>query len=255
MTGQTASNTVADAIAAGYRHVDTAVAYGNHEQVGDGIGRGGVDRDDLWITTKIWLADYAPEKLRASAEQSLKDLGVDHVDLLLLLHWPPADDVETEPALHALKADGLIRELGVSNFPDHLLRPALQIAPELFADQVEYHAHLAQEKLTATALEVDQPGPQAGEPRRPRGRPHRRRGTSDARRRRRGRNSHGRRRPGRDLPRGDTTRLRVAVRHLPQDRAVPGVFRPQHPGAPSAAPLRPHGKTSGLQRGEAIAWH
>lgn len=157
VTGRTASDTVADAIAAGYRHVDTAVSYGNHEQVGEGIERGGVDRDDLWITTKIWLADYAPDRLRASAEQSLKDLGVDHVDLLLL-HWPPADGAETEPALHALqqlKVDGLIGELGVSNFPDHLLRPALQIAPELFADQVEYHAHLAQEKLVATALELD----------------------------------------------------------------------------------------------------
>lgn len=157
VTGRTATDTVADAIAAGYRHVDTAVSYGNHEQVGEGIRRGGVDRDELWITTKIWFGDYAPEKLRASAEKSLKDLGIDTVDLLLL-HWPPADGAETEPALHALqqlKADGLVREIGVSNFPDHLLRPALQIAPELFADQVEYHAHLAQEKLTATALELD----------------------------------------------------------------------------------------------------
>lgn len=155
--GQTAADTVADAIAAGYRHVDTAVAYGNHEEVRDGIRRADADRDDLWITTKIWLADYAPGRLRASAEQSLKDLDLDYVDLLLL-HWPPADSAETEPALHALqqlKVDGLIRELGVSNFPDHLLRPALQAAPEIFADQVEYHAHLAHEKLTATALELD----------------------------------------------------------------------------------------------------
>lgn len=157
VTGDTATDTVADAIAAGYRHVDTAVAYGNHLQVAEGIRRGGVDRDELWLTTKIWLRDYAPDRLRTSAEQALKDLGVDYVDLLLL-HWPPRDQAATEPALHALqqlKADGLIRELGVSNFPDHLLRPALRIAPEIFADQVEYHAHLAHEKLTATALELD----------------------------------------------------------------------------------------------------
>ncbi|MQA81843.1 MAG: hypothetical protein GEV10_25795 [Streptosporangiales bacterium] len=157
VTGDTATDTVADAIAAGYRHVDTAVAYGNHEQVAEGIRRGGVDRDELWVTTKIWMSDYAPDKLRASAEESLKQLGLDRVELLLL-HWPPADPAETVPALHALqqlKADGLVREFGVSNFPDHLLRPVLQDAPELFANQVEYHAHLSNEKLIATALELD----------------------------------------------------------------------------------------------------
>lgn len=157
VTGPTATETVADAIAAGYRHVDTAVIYGNHAEVGEGIRRGGVARDDLWLTSKIWLDAYAPKRLRDSAEQALKDLGVDYLDLLLL-HWPAAQPAETEPALRALQQlrdDGLIRELGVSNFPDHLLRPALQIAPEIFADQVEYHAHLAHEKLTATALELD----------------------------------------------------------------------------------------------------
>ncbi|MQA02799.1 MAG: aldo/keto reductase [Streptosporangiales bacterium] len=155
--GPTATETVADAIAAGYRHVDTAVAYGNHAEVGEGIRRSGIARDELWLTTKIWLDSYAPKRLRESAEQALKDLGVDYLDLLLL-HWPAGDDAETEPALRALQQlrdDSLIRELGVSNFPDYLLRPALQIAPEIFADQVEYHAHLAHEKLTATALELD----------------------------------------------------------------------------------------------------
>src|SRR5919205_4371749 len=82
--------TVADAIAAGYRHVDTAVAYGNEEEVGRGIARGGVDREELWVTTKVWMEDFPPDKLRKSAEASLKRLGIEKLDLLLL-HWPPQD--------------------------------------------------------------------------------------------------------------------------------------------------------------------
>lgn len=155
--GATATDTVADAIAAGYRHVDTAVAYGNHEYVGEGIRRGGVDPHELWVTTKIWLADLAPDRLRASAERSCKELGIDRLDLLLL-HWPPVDASELEPALHALqrvRTDGIAREIGLSNFPEHLLRDAVAIAPEIFADQVEYHAHLGQPKLTAAAAELD----------------------------------------------------------------------------------------------------
>src|SRR5215212_4915685 len=129
--------TVADAIAAGYRHVDTAAAYGNEEEVGRAIARSGVDRGELWVTTKVWMNDYPPERLRRSAERSLRLLGLDHLDLLLL-HWPPEDDSLLEPALEELKelrSEGLIRELGVSNFPGYLLRPALEAAPEIFADQ------------------------------------------------------------------------------------------------------------------------
>jgi diketogulonate reductase-like aldo/keto reductase len=146
--------TVADALAAGYRHVDTAVAYGNEEEVGRGLQRSGVDRDDVWVTTKVWLADFAPPRLRRSAEQSLRRLGVDRIDLLLL-HWPPGPDSgELAPALEELqrlRSDGLIRELGVSNFPAYMLRSALEIAPEVFADQVEYHAKLSQRELLEVA--------------------------------------------------------------------------------------------------------
>jgi diketogulonate reductase-like aldo/keto reductase len=149
--------TVADALAAGYRHVDTATAYGNEEEVGRGLKRSGVDRDDVWVTTKVWTADFAPAKLRASAEASLRRLGVDRLDLLLL-HWPPQDLSELAPALgelQRLRADGLIRELGVSNFPAYMLRDALEIAPEVFADQVEYHAKLSQRELRSVADEAD----------------------------------------------------------------------------------------------------
>jgi diketogulonate reductase-like aldo/keto reductase len=147
--------TVADALAAGYRHVDTATAYGNEEEVGRALARSGVDRDDVWVTTKVWTRDFAPDRLRASAEDSLRRLGLDRLDLLLL-HWPPQDPAELAPALEELqrlRSDGLIRELGVSNFPGYMLREALQIAPEVFADQVEYHAKLSQRELLDVAAE------------------------------------------------------------------------------------------------------
>jgi 2,5-diketo-D-gluconate reductase B len=151
--------TVADALAAGYRHVDTAAAYGNEEEVGRGLARSGVDRDEVWVTTKVWIDDFAPpSKLRASAERSLRKLGVDRVDLLLL-HWPPADFEAVVPSaleeLQRLKADGLIRELGVSNFPAYMLREALALTDSIFADQVEYHAKLSQRELLEVASDAD----------------------------------------------------------------------------------------------------
>ena len=94
---------VADALAAGYRHVDTAAMYENEEEIGRGIARSGVDRDEIWVTTKVWMSDFAPDRLRARAEASLRLLGLDHVDLLLL-HWPPEDGAELAPALEALAA-------------------------------------------------------------------------------------------------------------------------------------------------------
>jgi 2,5-diketo-D-gluconate reductase B len=148
---------VADALAAGYRHVDTAVAYGNEGEVGSALASSGVERGDVWLTTKVWMSDYAPDKLRASAGKSLERLQTDYVDLLLL-HWPPEDPDALAPALEELqrlRADGLIRELGVSNFPGYLLRDALAIAPEIFANQVEYHAKLSQRELLSMAGEHD----------------------------------------------------------------------------------------------------
>ena len=148
---------VADALAAGYRHIDTASAYGNEEEVGEGLRRSGVDRDAVWITTKLWIDDFPPERLRRSAERSLRLLGLDRIDLLLL-HWPARDRSQHRPALEELgrlRSEGLIRELGVSNFPGYMLREALDIAPEIFADQVEYHAKLSQRELMSIAGEHD----------------------------------------------------------------------------------------------------
>ncbi len=148
---------VADALAAGYRHIDTAKMYDNEEEVGRGIRASGVDRDEIWVTTKVWMEDFAPDDLRSSAETSLHKLGLDSVELLLL-HWPPGDSSELEPALDTLKqlrGEGKIGQLGVSNFPAYMLRDALKLAPEIFADQVEYHAKLSQDELLEVAAEAD----------------------------------------------------------------------------------------------------
>jgi len=148
---------VTDALRAGYRHIDTASMYGNEEGVGRGLKASAADRDEVWVTTKVWMEDLAPEELRASAERSLSKLALEHVDLLLI-HWPPSDQEELAPALEelaTLRAEGKTRELGVSNFPGYMLREALELQPEIFADQVEYHAKLSQRELLEIADDND----------------------------------------------------------------------------------------------------
>jgi 2,5-diketo-D-gluconate reductase B len=155
VTGQDATDGVRDALEIGYRHIDTARAYENEAEVGEGIAASGVDRGDFWLTTKIWLDDYEPTRLKRAAEDSLRQLRTDYLDLLLL-HWPSAY-VPVEHSLQAmreLQEEGKIRHLGVSNFPVGTLARALAIAP-LLADQVEYHPFLAQDALLALARQHD----------------------------------------------------------------------------------------------------
>ena len=155
VTGRDAEDGVADALAIGYRHIDTARMYGNEDEVGRGIDASGVDRAEIFLTTKVWPDDFAADRLTAAAEDSLRRLNSDYIDLLLL-HWPNPDVpiAETVGALSALKDRGLIRHLGVSNFPTALLAEALEHGP-VFANQVEYHPYLAQPRLLAQAREHD----------------------------------------------------------------------------------------------------
>jgi 2,5-diketo-D-gluconate reductase B len=147
MQGDDAYDGVRDALEIGYRHIDTARAYENEREVGRAIADAGVDRGDLWLTTKVWTEDFAPDRLKAAAEDSLRNLRVDHVDLLLL-HWPNPDVPleETLGALDALRDAGRIGHAGVSNFPAGMLARALEITP-LLADQVEFHPFLGQDAL------------------------------------------------------------------------------------------------------------
>jgi 2,5-diketo-D-gluconate reductase B len=153
--GPECQEAVEDALAIGYRHIDTARAYGNEREVGRGLTAAGVPRQEFFLTTKIQREEYAPDDLRRAAEDSLRNLQVDCLDLLLL-HWPNPDFPleETLGALVALRDDGLILHLGVSNFPVGMLQQALEVAP-VFADQVEFHPFLGQDALVDLASEKD----------------------------------------------------------------------------------------------------
>jgi 2,5-diketo-D-gluconate reductase B len=155
VTGEECVDAVRNALDLGYRHLDTARAYGNEAEVGRGIAESGLAREEIFVTTKVWMDDFAPGRLRASAEASLSDLGLDRVDLLLL-HWP-SEEVPLEDTLAALtevQQDGLTTLIGVSNFPAGLLYQALDYAP-IANNQVEFHPFLGQEELLDVAANHD----------------------------------------------------------------------------------------------------
>ena len=146
---KTATEIVREAIAGGYRHIDTARMYDNEAAVGRGIADAPVARDDVFLTTKIWPSDHGAAALTAAAEDSVKTLGVDHVDLLLL-HWPSREVPleETINALNAVRARGLTRFIGVSNFNRALVDEAVRLSDApIVTNQVEYHPFLDQSTL------------------------------------------------------------------------------------------------------------
>ena len=155
INGRECTEAVRDALELGYRHVDTAAAYDNERDVARGIAESGVDREEIWLTTKVWMDDVSRDRLRASAENSLRDLATDYVDLLLV-HWPnPSVPIEeTMAAMTSLRERGRARHLGVSNFTPRLLTEALEHGP-LLCDQVEYHVGLGQGPLLEMAEERD----------------------------------------------------------------------------------------------------
>jgi 2,5-diketo-D-gluconate reductase B len=148
LKGRDARAAVTHALDLGYRHLDTAQVYENEAEVGAGLRDADVARDAVFLTTKVWPEHFAYRKLIASADESLRKLKTEAVDLLLL-HWP-SDEVELEETLDALQEvqhAGKARHIGVSNFTPSLLREALEIAPGLVNNQVEYHPYLSQEKV------------------------------------------------------------------------------------------------------------
>ena len=153
--GADATEAVRDALEIGYRQIDTARAYENEREVGRGIADSGVAREEIFLTTKVPPDDASADTVQRDCEQSLERLGVDYLDLLLL-HWPSPDVPleETLKALTALRADGRIRNLGLSNFPAGLLKQAIDMAP-VFCNQVEYHPFLDQSRLLDLARARD----------------------------------------------------------------------------------------------------
>jgi diketogulonate reductase-like aldo/keto reductase len=151
LRGAECTRAVAEAITAGYRHIDTAASYGNEEAVGAGINASGIARDEIFVTTKVWHSDLKPADLRRSAETSLRRLGLSHVDLLLI-HWPNADIPlgDTLGALSDAKRQGLTRHIGVSNFSPRLIEEAVRLSSEpLVVNQCEYHPYLDQSRVRA----------------------------------------------------------------------------------------------------------
>jgi len=151
---------VANAIKLGYRHIDTAWKYHTEKGVGEGIRASGVPRDGIFLTTKV-----SHEYLRAGdfarmVDQSLKNLKLDYVDLLLV-HWPSTDKIplaETMTALAKAKRDGKTRHVGVANFNIAMLEEAMRLCPEPIENlQAEYHPYLDQTKLLAAVRRLGLP--------------------------------------------------------------------------------------------------
>ena len=157
LLGRAGEQAVKTALSLGYRHIDTAQDYKNEEMVGAVLKKSHVDRDELFITTKVAIQHLEPKKLLATTEQSLLDLDMDYVDLLLI-HWPnPEVDIsKTLDAMLTLRDQGKVTHLGVSNFPLGLLKEAQEeITQAIFCNQVEYHALLGQFDLLDYAAEND----------------------------------------------------------------------------------------------------
>ena len=137
---------VLDAISAGYRSIDTAQAYGNEEAVGNAVKKCGVPRDELFITTKVWISNGGYEKAKASLKESLKKLQLDYIDLVLI-HQPFNDYYGTYHAMEEAYKEGWIRAIGVSNFyPDRLVDLCSFVEVKPAINQVETHVFQQQKK-------------------------------------------------------------------------------------------------------------
>ncbi|MFI4984398.1 MAG: aldo/keto reductase [Solirubrobacterales bacterium] len=138
---------VGQALSAGYRHIDTAAAYRNEAGVGEAVRASGLDRSEVFVTTKCWNDDQGFEEAKQALRASLERLQLDYVDLYLI-HWPvPSNDryVDTWKAFIDLRSDGLTRSIGVSNFqPAHLQRVVAETGETPAINQIELHPYLQQ---------------------------------------------------------------------------------------------------------------
>ncbi|MGX5714894.1 aldo/keto reductase [Arthrobacter sp. MAHUQ-56] len=150
---------VQTALATGYRHIDTAAAYGNEREVGEGIRRSGLPRQDVFIETKVWVSDYGYDEALHAWDKAVGKLGVEQLDLFIL-HQPAPDRFEKTlaayKALETLVEDGRVRAIGVSNFMPHHLEQLLQATDVLPAvNQVELHPYFQQPAVQAANAEYD----------------------------------------------------------------------------------------------------
>jgi len=157
MLGEECTRAVEQALALGYRHIDTAAAYNNEDAVGQALANSPTPREQIHVTTKVWWDQLQPDAMRHSMDRSLKALRSEYVDLFML-HWPTTDwDLpRTIDTLMSFKEQGLARNIGVANFPLPLLRKVVEeLGAPLSAIQVEYHVLLGQNALLNYARQQD----------------------------------------------------------------------------------------------------
>lgn len=154
LSGKECARIVEDALSMGYRHVDTAEMYANEEHVGEGVARSGVDRGDIFLATKVWSNHLSRKDVLRVADDSLRKLGTDYLDLFMI-HWPGSTPLgETLGAMRESQEKGKIKHIGVSNFSPSLVEEASEHA-EIFANQVPYSPYEDQASLLSQAREMD----------------------------------------------------------------------------------------------------
>ena len=150
----TCKEAVKHAIESGYRSIDTAKVYGNEEQVGQGIKEGlestGLNREDIFVTSKLFFEDFGRENVAQAYETSIQKLWLDYLDLYLV-HWPGTNEavmIDTWKGMEDLYKDNRVKNIGVSNFnPDHFEALLAQVSIKPVINQVEFHPYFTQEKL------------------------------------------------------------------------------------------------------------
>ena len=147
------ADAVSTALEVGYRHIDTAEMYGNEQGVGEAVAKSGIDRSEIFVTSKLNNGFHRRDDALRAFDRSLADLGFDQLDLFLI-HWPlpgiDVDFVETWKALEEIYADGRVRAIGVSNFqPHHLRRLFAETEVRPAVNQIEVHPYLAQDDVRA----------------------------------------------------------------------------------------------------------
>lgn len=152
---QEAENAVVDAIDSGYRLIDTAASYGNEEAVGKGIKRSGIKREDLFITTKLWVSDTGYEATKKAFEVSLKKLQLDYLDLYLI-HQPYGDVYGSWRAMEDLQKEGKVKSIGVSNFEaDRIMDLSLYNEIKPAVNQIEINPWMQQKNAVKFLNEND----------------------------------------------------------------------------------------------------
>ena len=152
--GETAVNSVIEAIKSGYNHIDTAAIYGNEKSIGKAIKESGINRNEIFITSKVWNKDRGYKTTLAAFEKTINDLQIDYLDLYLI-HWPASvnkfndwDNInlETWRAMTELYKAGKIKSIGVSNFMPHHLKSLMETEVKPMIDQIEFHPGFMQEE-------------------------------------------------------------------------------------------------------------